>query len=352
MPLEIIHRTLTPEDKVLIKDTGGFAKITIPYVKIHEWGYGRMDASSRGLGLATDCMASCIAVVIHCPTTGRTTLSHSGQFMNLRTTFVPMIDWVTGGSGAKVSTSEAATWMTGLGAPGPQELQVVVLKGLEHSEDGTNHGHKYWMEGFRQFFTYFTGPRQIKAEIASGPVVSSSAIAVDKTTARITCFVLPPILKEAGLDVIGLDHPFSDILYSHSQRSQDQFIGNMSYGAHNPVDINVQFDGKRYIQAQAMTDKARYLIRSKAMGEPREAQSAILKRFGPKENDWIKRQGDKVEVINMAFEDLMEEGPPCEKCGEKGEKKCGSCKGAWYCSAAHQKEDWASHKTWCKTHRL
>jgi hypothetical protein len=45
-------------------------------------------------------------------------------------------------------------------------------------------------------------------------------------------------------------------------------------------------------------------------------------------------------------------GDKCVCCGGLGKPKllvCGACKGAKYCSAGCQKEDWKKHKPVCKT---
>ncbi len=45
----------------------------------------------------------------------------------------------------------------------------------------------------------------------------------------------------------------------------------------------------------------------------------------------------------------MEEGK-CNECGAPASKKCAGCGSVFYCSVEHQKEDWSSHKLFCKLH--
>ncbi|KDQ61046.1 hypothetical protein JAAARDRAFT_55767 [Jaapia argillacea MUCL 33604] len=41
--------------------------------------------------------------------------------------------------------------------------------------------------------------------------------------------------------------------------------------------------------------------------------------------------------------------PKCLVCSQPADKRCGTCKSAFYCSGAHQKQHWGSHKATCKT---
>jgi hypothetical protein len=44
---------------------------------------------------------------------------------------------------------------------------------------------------------------------------------------------------------------------------------------------------------------------------------------------------------------LLELGPYCTVCGNPEHlRRCGGCMWEAYCSAAHQKEDWQTHKDW------
>lgn len=38
----------------------------------------------------------------------------------------------------------------------------------------------------------------------------------------------------------------------------------------------------------------------------------------------------------------------CPKCSALGDFVCGGCSSVWYCSEAHQREDWKSHGRVCK----
>ena len=39
----------------------------------------------------------------------------------------------------------------------------------------------------------------------------------------------------------------------------------------------------------------------------------------------------------------------CEICGALARNKCSKCKAAWYCSRAHQRDHWRSHRHRCGT---
>lgn len=49
--------------------------------------------------------------------------------------------------------------------------------------------------------------------------------------------------------------------------------------------------------------------------------------------------------------DLVNFGHFCDTCRKPTKFYCPRCKGAWYCSAEHQNQSWATHKPWCKSHR-
>ena len=53
-------------------------------------------------------------------------------------------------------------------------------------------------------------------------------------------------------------------------------------------------------------------------------------------------------VLNDFTAPKPEKGCNLPGCSAEALKRCGGCKSALYCSSAHQKEDWPSHKEFCR----
>lgn len=70
VPIEISTRNLRKNDLVHPYTHNA------PYVPVYQHGYGRMDSSTPAQGLMTCHVASRLAIVLHCPTTRRTILTH------------------------------------------------------------------------------------------------------------------------------------------------------------------------------------------------------------------------------------------------------------------------------------
>lgn len=234
------------------------------------------------------------------------------------------------------------------------------MRGFDYeSNRAAKYGHEGWMKDFREFADQLRSVRQIAVEVVDAPCLPSGAVTVDKGTGKITYYELAKSLKATGFSMLDFLNPKLSESYSQLQLSQDLFLGNLSYirrgpgGIPDPVDMGLQFDGQSYRQSLRLTDEARCLIRSKSMSEPDSSQSALIKKFATSD-DWLapREDNDLFRTLRMTFNSLVSTGPLCERCGRKGDKKCAKCKGAWYCGAEHQKEDWAAHKTWCKAHPL
>jgi len=250
-----------------------------------------------------------------------------------------------------MSAAEVARWAYETATARPCDVHAVVLRGYDYgSSRAASYGHDGWMSDFRAFCSRVSRTRPIKfVEITDAPrLLNSGAVLVDKTTARITYIVLSPTSHPPMFRMVNSSLA---IKYSEAQEMQDLFVGSLLYGHRglcDAPDLGLQYDVDRYLGPLHLTDEARALVRSRSAGEPLAAQSNILKSFALSD-DWISQRSEFL-LMNRIFDDLLAVGPPCERCGERGTKKCGACKGAWYCSDVHQKEDWKSHKSWCKAH--
>lgn len=352
MPLEVASLTVTRKE-VETRVVGNRTVLVYKadYIRITQYNYGRISSDSPGKGLCTDHVASCTVVVLRCTSTGRITLSHSPNFMYM-TTFIPLIDWVTGGTGKEVSSAgEQIAFLNGQGAK-PCDLEAHILRGYAYSKpEAAAFNHAGWMKDFREFFGVVARARQISLHIVdSQRLLRSGSVLVDKASGKVTHLELAAGL--GGSASLQIENPQFAGQYSVYQEQQDLFVGSL-YNCRRtpePMPLRLQFDIKAYRLPHPLTDEARLLIRSKRVDESPEAQSAIVRRFGYAE-DWITMSGQNsgFAILNSLFTTAAV-CRPCELCPEEGSKTCSACRGAWYCGDAHQRQDWKAHKVWCRDH--
>ncbi|KAJ6631400.1 hypothetical protein B0H10DRAFT_492588 [Mycena sp. CBHHK59/15] len=321
-------------------------QIELPYAPIYQWGYGRMDASTPTQGLSTSRVASCISVVLHCPTTGRTVLTHSPNYMMMNT-FMPIVDWIIGGDGkTEWSETEQNAWYSGVGTRGPAVVEAVVLRGFDYeSERAARYGRDGWMADFRRFLRTVSACRRVATNCVDAPkVLASGAVLVDKTTARIT--YLTSLKRNTFLIVV---NPRLANQYTELQQKQDLFAGGL-LNERIPsatVDLHLQYDVSVYGRAMPLPDEGRQLLR--LMPTTETEQSRLLRTLRVS-TDWVTNPSATGGLVRDLLNLTVSLGRPCELCGDAGHKKCAACKGAWYCGKVHQREDWKAHKAWCKSH--
>ncbi|KAJ7188937.1 hypothetical protein C8R46DRAFT_1341569 [Mycena filopes] len=351
MPLEITTRTIAKNEMkpTTDREVPGLS-VDLPYVPIYQGGYGRMDSSTPAEGLATSRVHSCIAVALHSPTTGRTVLTHSFNFLTIPVSFTPIVDWVTGGDGkTDWSELERQAWLRGAGVKTRGiKLEAIVLRGRDHAS-GTYFGHDGWMKDFRLFLSSAAAFRSLVVAgcVDAGEFLKCGAVLVDKVTARITYLALEGG-REGWIDV---QNTRLSNQYTPAQQAQDSFVANI-LPERQPIDsaeLHLQYDRSLYGRAMSLPDEARQLLRLKPATA--EAQSRLLSRLNVS-RDWIQGHGANEEgSAKKAFGSTLRCGRPCELCGDIGRSICSFCKGAWYCGQQHQTDDWKAHKVWCKAHR-
>ncbi|KAJ7264072.1 hypothetical protein B0H12DRAFT_1321526 [Mycena haematopus] len=334
MPLEITTRVIKMHELQPCDSKIGMTIVHLPYAPVYQWGYGRMDASTPVLGLATSNVATCACVVFHCATTGRTVLAHSLPTIDsLKRSFVPLIDWVIGGGGKTYwSDSELENWLSGHGAKeAGVTVDAVILRGFRHESTQivASLGPNQWIPDFRQFLlSSAASSRAFKvASCLDAPeVLKCASVLVDKITGRISCLRL-----ESGspYNFITIKNPHLLKQYSEAQLSQDRLVGIASLP--KQLDLHLQYDVVSHVGAIPLPDEVRQLLRS----TPALAITGIL-----------------AQVARHFLEESIEAGRPCELCGDIGRLKCSACMGAWYCGKEHQLKDWLFHKAWCRSHKL
>ena len=357
---------------------GGILVHQTDYIRVTQYHYARIASNSPGRGACTDHVASSTVVVLHCHTTRRTTLSHAPNFMYM-SSFLPLVDWVTGGSGdiEDMTEEEQAAFLEGRdGArPTPCVLDAYVLRGFAYSHPGASKfNHSGWIKDFRVFFRSVAQARRIALHIEDSPrLLSAGALLVDKGTGKITHVELSPdvLPPPPHKTILTFENPEFADHFTKAQEQQDLFMGALLNARYTPVPmpLKLQFDSQSYLLPHPLCDEARQLVRSKRLEEPAIAQSSIIRRFGLSE-DWmdpIKFNSNSVSSRGssptMYADDDRPElrvlrtllastalDRPCELCPMEATKTCGACRGAWYCGDAHQRRDWRAHKTWCRQH--
>lgn len=305
-----------------------------PYVRVTQYNYARIPPDCPGRGACTSHVASGTVVVLHSPTTGRSTLSHAPNFMYI-TSFIPLIDWVTGGTGftrsgayqdtegegrdEEPTKAEQEAFCEGIGAR-PCTMTAHILRGYAYARPGASRfNHAGWIRDFRSFFGVVARARGITLSIFDDDrILRDGALCVDKGSGRITRVELGDDVRRAfnsstnmgyasdgGKDGYGFGHESAQgriVLslesripslesaggpYTHEQEQQDLFVGALLNARRTPepTPLRLQFDG-RYRLPHPLSDEARLLIRSKRLNEHPSQQSAIIRAFG-KADDWI-----------------------------------------------------------------
>jgi len=81
---------------------------------------------------------------------------------------------------------------------------------------------------------------------------------------------------------------------------------------------------------------------------PAIAKNAMKNFLNPSEQKMKEEAREFMKNWDFdTLEQLIDEAPKCEKCGQEAVNRCGKCKRAWYCRRQCQVEDWKSHKKMC-----
>lgn len=340
MPLEIVPRVIRDEDLKDLRfnpESRPLWEYEVPYALVQQQGYGRMDPSSPCQGLGAFSVATDIVVIMHCTANGRTTVSDSPNFLYMNT-FIPMVDWVTGGPDKSRYTPcphppEALKFAMAMEHPIPQPstIDVVVLRGFAYAK--AEYGHRHWMQDFRNFFKSLA-VRRITANIVDAPrVLKFGAVIVDKETGTIHPIEAPANLRPIPAPIELTQSADVPTTFSMGQKYQTEFCSGL-LAAHlppEPAPIEMQFNVKEHVLPVPLTDEARQLLRSARASEPESSRSEIIKRFG-NTGDWIEGSegGTAWNVLKMVFQFAVA-ACPCEKCASRGSLVCQRCRGAWYC---------------------
>lgn len=349
MPLEVTALPLKKQDVQVVtsKELGVTWQYTTAHAHVDQQGYGRMDPSSPGQGLSTHSVASCTVVVLHCHTTKRTILTHSPNFLYM-TTFIPMVDWITGGPDEPrypptPNAFQVIAFNRGLDGEQPDDaprsttVDVAVFRGYQYGDaaSAARFGHDGWMRDLRAFFAGFSRSRQITVDIFDSPqLLKYGAILVSKGTGKIALPVPHPNSPQRPKTIFFEQSPAIPTEFTTPQTFQCLFVSNLLMGRRirEAPPIGMHFDGQVHKLPLPLYDEARQLLRSVRLKQPPSSQAEIIARFQASDN-WVQRQQDDYGRILKGLFRSAAILPVCEMCGEDGKSVCAACKGAWYCES-------------------
>lgn len=298
------------------------------YAIITQTGYGRMDGTTPTDGLATFGSSSCTVIISHCPKLKRTTLTHSPNYMFVKHTLQPIIDWTL--AKGEDAYTESNT------------LEVVVLRGYLYRDKVVSAGYNHagFMKELRDFIRVTYASHSVNIE-DTDPLLASSngSLVVDKGTAKIT--ILQQVLRtDAHANL-------STSCYTREQLTREIFAKDLFpfvYPNNGKIvsSRHLQFDIKQYTLHSTISDHCRLVLRARCtLNYTDEELHRLL----------ISLDICIPEILFYQLKNALElpaaSGLPCERCSRKGLMKCSNCRGAWYCDRAHQRADWSAHKRFC-----
>lgn len=312
--------TPPPKKMISIQSVKCLDLVETEHVPIHQHGYGRMDRNFPHPGLCTFGLAACLGIVVHCPATGRTIVSHSPNYMIIADEFTPIISWVLD--------------------EGTSDVYIKIVRGREYldSESSKDWGHDGFVRDFRQQTKIVFDSTNIQIEDCA-VISSAGAITVDKISADIRILQNPrqyAVLRNAALAN----------QWTRSQAMRAIYCRVFAQVRNEPVKnvIQLQYDQDHYVISCKMLDEERQFYRSLRSGEPQEQLITALSQKYP--------TSDITHFCAMIHSIQDPVPSPCDNCGADGPKLCMRCRGAWYCSRACQEADFPSHKKWCRQHAV
>lgn len=292
-----------------------------------------MDESTPSAGLATFGASSCTIIIGHCPELKRTVLVHSPNYMFVKQTLEPIFDWT-------VAKGEFMYNKT-------NSFDVVIMRGYlyRNPQISANFNHIGFMKDLRDFIRVTYSTHSVNIEDGD-PLLESSngSLLVDKVTAKITVLQLP-LHTDAYVKLPTLS-------YTRQQLCREIFACDLFpflYPNNGKIitSRHLQFDVNQYTLHGKISDHCRLILRARCNLNyaDKELQGLLMSL-----NIYIDRV--LFAELKQALDLQGSDGQPCERCSNKGLKKCSNCLGAWYCDRSHQREDWSQHKRFCKLYAM
>ncbi|KAJ7663153.1 hypothetical protein DFH06DRAFT_345051 [Mycena polygramma] len=323
--------------KLQINDEAPNYWLQTDYERIEERCWGGLSPDSPVPGLCTDLVDTCFVFVFRCVASGRTTLCHA------------------------VSETDPAAFDAQMryaaGDDARGQVEIVVFKGRTYGEPG-----------------------DIPPEILRDDLrwVSKTLARIRSKTPSCTTSVHPQplrygviLIEKSSGDLIlpippnGANRP--DFLHCcastptpttlATREVYDAFYriqSTSSYLASNRRSIPCfeVYDGTRRLGLPPPSARTREIFRIAAM-QPNFPSMEAIQQSDLDICQHVAPTREMVGYVEELSKLIQTVGAPCEVegCRKLTTQKCAKCKGAHYCSRAHQTENWAEHKAWCKSHR-
>ncbi|KAJ7211067.1 hypothetical protein B0H12DRAFT_1157070 [Mycena haematopus] len=299
------------------------------YERIEERCWGRLNPDSPISGLCTDLVATCFVFVFHCGANGRTTLCHVV-------------------SGTDIAVFNAQMHYV-VGEDPCNQVEIVVFRGfLQNISSGES-------ENLKQDHMWLSQTLdRIKTASSNASVhpkpLGYGVVLVEKSSGDVIIPIPPSRANDTPRFLQCFPSPLTLTTLSESKVVDAfyQIQSTASYIASKGTSIPCfeVYDGTCRLAISPSSDDTREIFRIASM-HPNFPYFAPIQ---PSDINIVERVIPTTEMMTYVkgLPTLIQTvGALCEVVGCRKfttEKPCSSCKGAYYCSKSHQKEDWVNHK--------
>ncbi|KAJ7140851.1 hypothetical protein C8R44DRAFT_761978 [Mycena epipterygia] len=341
--MKITELVVGPGDyQLLPTEAGLYPWFQTEYERVEERGWGCSNPDSPIPGLCTDFVDTCFVFVFHCGASGRTTLCHAV-------------------SGTDIAVFNAQ--MRYVAGEDPRsQVDIIVFQGRAYGDPGSDVPPEILQEDLT-WVSQTLDRIRIKTTSCNASVhpkpLGYGIVLVEKSSGEVTLPIPPsrtnnPKLVPQFLHCVPSPPTPTTLAKSKAVDAFYRIQSTASFIASDfrSVPCFEVYDGTRRLSIPPSSDDTREIFRIATMHpnfpsfEPiQQSDLDICQRVVPN-----NEMGAYVKGLSRLIQRV---GAPCEVagCRKFTTQKCATCKGAYYCSRSHQKEHWAKHKVWCKSHR-
>ncbi|KAL8284173.1 hypothetical protein RQP46_004922 [Phenoliferia psychrophenolica] len=303
-------------------------RTTKDYFPISQHTFGLLEPNSPVDGLCTCSLASCLAFVVHCPETRKSTLTHTPTNVESWRAFEEQIKYVVdGGTG--------------------REVTVHIIKGAHYTpENIIKFEHADVVSEFKEALEEISRSTSTSLTfIEVKKKVPHGALLLEKATGTINILVLPGTLTKSTDTFLNLPTQYENVnlptsLYQRQAnlaKLESSWTQDIIGGAYQ---IYCQYDGTLERFSVRLSDGPREILAAKRRGATPHAVLQLTKSLSGQ-----FRGFPNYSLFTMNLDGAVSAGTWCEVCGTDG-NACSRCGAVYYCGKEHQKEDWGAHKGW------
>ncbi|KAK4703343.1 hypothetical protein P7C70_g2874, partial [Phenoliferia sp. Uapishka_3] len=297
------------------------------YLGIQQYHFGLIGPDSHVDGLCTFNVASCLAFVVHCSDTSRSSLTHTPLFVENWDSFRDQLDFVTAGSPGKA-------------------VDIVIFKGNHYTpENIVRFEHESSVARFKASLQTIARPASTSLTFTEvEKMLPHGALLLEKGTGVLSVPVIH--LSVPGSHGAVLHLTFQQANSGPTSIFNRRFAITGLECTYTQVilferfQIYLQYDGKQDQFTARLGDGAREILRAKRRGASPPAIEMLARS--------LSRQifgFPNFSMFLMILDMAVSAGQWCEVCGKDG-VPCSKCQGAFYCGKLHQLSDWEIHKAW------